>query len=228
MTMNDSVSAGELFLNIVSSRRSMRDFKPEPVPRDIIESVFGGAQRAPSNCNTQPWFVHVVTGETLERLRAELPAKFAAGEIALDFPYDGQYEGVYKDRQYASATALYDSLGIAREQKAERNTWFMRNFSFFDAPAVAFFTLPTGFGLREACDLGMFAQTVMLGLTAHGLGSCPQTALAFLANVIRPTLGLGDNEQLMFGMSFGYPTDTAVNEVRTERAALEDVVTFHS
>ena len=227
MTMNDSVSSGELFLNIVSSRRSMRDFKPEPVPKDIIESVFGGAQRAPSNCNTQPWFVHVVTGETLERLRAELPAKFAAGEIALDFPYDGLYVGGYKDRQYASATALYDSLGIAREQKAERNAWFMRNFSFFDAPAVAFFTLPTGFGLREACDLGMFAQTVMLGLTAHGLGSCPQTALAFLTNVIRPTLGLGDNEQLMFGMSFGYPTDTAVNEVRTERATLEDVVTFH-
>ena len=228
MTMNDSVPSGELFLNIVSSRRSMRDFKPELVPRDIIESVFGGAQRAPSNCNTQPWFVHVVTGETLERLRAELPAKFAAGEIALDFPYDGQYEGVYKDRQYASAAALYDSLGIAREQKAERKAWFMRNFRFFDAPAVAFFTLPTGFGLREACDLGMFAQTVMLGLTAHGPGSCPQTALASLTNVIRPTLGLGDNEQLMFGMSFGYPTDTAVNEVRTERAALEDVVTFHS
>ena len=226
--MNDSVSSGELFLNIVSSRRSMRDFKPNPVPKDIIESVFRGAQRAPSNCNTQPWFVHVVTGETLEQLRAELPAKFGAVEIALDFPYDGQYEGVYKDRQYASATALYDSLGIAREQRAERNAWFMRNFSFFDAPAVAFFTLPTGFGLREACDLGMFAQTVMLGLTAHGLGSCPQTALAFLGNVIRPTLGLGDHEQLMFGMSFGYPTDAAVNAVRTDRAALEDVVTFHS
>jgi nitroreductase len=225
---NDGDDTGALFLDIVARRRSMRDFKPDPVPTEIIESVFGGAQRAPSNCNTQPWFVHVVTGETLEQLRTELPAKFAAGEIALDFPYDGQYEGVYKDRQYASATALYDSLGIAREQKAERNAWFMRNFSFFDAPAVAFFTLPTGFGLREACDLGMFAQTVMLGLTAHGLGSCPQTALAFLANVIRPTLGLGDHEQLMFGMSFGYPTEAAVNEVSTDRAALADVVTFHS
>ena len=217
----------QVFLDVVSRRRSMRDFKSDPVPREIIDSVFGTAQRAPSNCNTQPWFVHVVTGETLEQLRQELPAKFAAGEIALDFPYDGQYEGVYKERQYASATALYDSLGIARDQKAKRNTWFMRNFSFFDAPAVAFFTLPTGFGLREACDLGMFAQTVMLGLTAHGLGSCPQTALAFLANVIRPALSLGDHEQLMFGMSFGYPTDTAVNEVTTERASLADVVTFH-
>ena len=217
----------QVFLDVVSRRRSMRDFKSDPVPREIIESVFGAAQRAPSNCNTQPWLVHVVTGETLEQLRQELPAKFAAGEIALDFPYDGQYEGVYKERQYASAAALYDSLGIARDQKAERNAWFMRNFSFFDAPAVAFFTLPTGFGLREACDLGMFAQTVMLGLTAHGLGSCPQTALAFLANVIRPALSLGDHEQLMFGMSFGYPNDTAVNEVTTERASLADVVTYH-
>ena len=224
--MNDA-DPTQVFLDVVSRRRSMRDFKSDPVPRELIESVFGTAQRAPSNCNTQPWFVHVVTGETLEQLRQELPAKFAAGEIALDFPYDGQYEGVYKERQYASAAALYDSLGISRDQKAERNAWFMRNFSFFDAPAVAFFTLPTGFGLREACDLGMFAQTVMLGLTAHGLGSCPQTALAFLANVIRPALTLGDHEQLMFGMSFGYPNDTAVNEVATERASLADVVTYH-
>ena len=217
----------QVFLDVVSRRRSSRDFKSDPVPRELIESVFGTAQRAPSNCNTQPWFVHVVTGETLDQLRQELPTRLAAGDIALDSPYDGKYEGVYKERQYASAAALYDSLGIARDQKAERNAWFMRNFSFFDAPAVAFFTLPTGFGLREACDLGMFAQTVMLGLTAHGLGSCPQTALAFLANVIRPALCLGDHEQLMFGMSFGYPNDTAVNEVTTERASLADVVTFH-
>ena len=225
--MADTMETSSTFLSIVESRRSMREFSSDPVPDSVIEAVFGVAQRAPSNCNTQPWFVHVVTGETLEKLRSELPAKFAAGEIALDFPYDGQYEGVYKERQYASAAALYDSLGIAREQKAERNAWFMRNFSFFDAPAVAFFTLPTGFGLREACDLGMYAQTVMLGLTAHGLGSCPQTALAFLANVIRPTLSLGDHEQLMFGMSFGYPTESAVNNVRTDRAQLSEVVTFH-
>ena len=134
---------------------------------------------------------------------------------------------MYKERQYASATALYDSLDISRDEKAARNNWFMRNFTFFDAPAVAFFTLPSQFGLREACDLGMYAQTVMLGLVAHGLGSCPQTSLGFMANVIRPALGLGDHEKLMFGLSFGYPTAAPVNQVQTERAALQDVVTFH-
>ena len=217
----------ETFLNIVANRRSMRAFKSDPVPRAVIEAVMGGAQQAPSNCNTQPWFVHVVTGDTLEQLRATLPTQFAAGEVALDFPYDGQYDGVYKERQYASATALYDALGISRDEKAARNEWFMRNFTFFDAPAVAFFTLPSQFGLREACDLGMYAQTVMLGLVAHGLGSCPQTSLGFMANVIRPALGLGVHEKLMFGLSFGYATETPVNQVLTERAALHDVVTFH-
>ena len=217
----------ETFLNIVANRRSMRAFKSDPVPRAVIEAVMGGAQQAPSNCNTQPWFVHVVTGDTLEQLRATLPTQFAAGEMALDFPYDGQYDGVYKERQYASATALYDALGISRDEKAAHNNWFMRNFTFFDAPAVAFFTLPSQFGLREACDLGMYAQTVMLGLVAHGLGSCPQTSLGFMANVIRPALGLGDHEKLMFGLSFGYPTETPVNQVQTERAALHEVVTFH-
>jgi nitroreductase len=217
----------EAFLNIVANRRSMRAFKPDPVPQEVIEAVLGGAQQAPSNCNTQPWFVHVVTGDTLEQLRATLPTQFAAGEVALDFPYDGQYDGIYKERQYASATALYDALGISRDEKAARNNWFMRNFTFFDAPAVAFFTLPSQFGLREACDLGMYAQTVMLGLVAHGLGSCPQTSLGFMANAIRPALGLGDHEKLMFGLSFGYSTETPVNQVQTERAALHDVVTFH-
>ena len=188
----------ETFLNIVANRRSMRAFKPDPVPRAVIEAVMGGAQQAPSNCNTQPWFVHVATGDTLEQLRATLPTQFAAGEMALDFPYDGQYDGVYKERQYASATALYDALGISRDEKAARNDWFMRNFTFFDAPAVAFFTLPSQFGLREACDLGMYAQTGVVGLVADGLGSCPQTSLGFMANVIRPALGLGDHEKLMF------------------------------
>ena len=113
--MADTMETINTFLSVVESRRSMRDFKSDSVPQSVIEAVFGAAQRAPSNCNTQPWFVHVVTGETLEKLRSELPAKFAAGEVALDFPYDGQYEGVYKERQYASAASdVYKRQGQTR------------------------------------------------------------------------------------------------------------------
>jgi nitroreductase len=158
-----------------------------------------------------------------------MPRRFMAGEMSLDFPYDGVYQGVYKERQYGSAQALYDAVNIERSDKVRRQEQFMRNFSFFDAPHAAFLFLPEPFGLREAADLGMYAQTLMLAMTAHGLGSCPQTALSFEANFIREALGIAPQCKLLFGISFGYPDPEApVNRCATDRAALKDCVHFHS
>lgn len=216
------------FAQVVEGRRSLRAFKPEAVSEELLTQVFQVAQRAPSNCNTQPWLVHVASGASIEQLRSEMSDRFMAGEMSMDFPYDGSYDGVYKERQHGSAQALYDSVGIERADKAARHVQFMRNFTFFDAPHVAFFFLPEPFGLREAADLGMYAQTVMLSLTAHGLGSCPQTALSFQADWIREVLGVEANNKLLFGLSFGYPeTNAPANACLTDRAALADTVTFH-
>jgi nitroreductase len=216
------------FNAIVEQRRSLRAFLPDPVPQAVLDDIFTHALRAPSNCNTQPWFVHVASGDVLERMRREMPERFMKGEMSLDFPYDGVYEGVYKERQYGSAQALYDSVGIERSDKVRRHEQFMRNFTFFDAPHVAFLFLPEPFGLRESCDLGMFAQTIMLGMTAHGLGSCPQTALSFQANYIRECLDIDPGNKLLFGISFGYPDpDAPVNTCLTDRASLAELVTYH-
>ena len=217
-----------IFDDIVTSRRSLRAFLPQQVDAAELSTIFDVAQRAPSNCNSQPWVTHVVSGEKLETLRKEMPERFAAGNFSMDFPYDGVYHGVYKDRQYGAAQALYAAAGIAREDKVKRSEQFMRNFTFFDAPHVAFLFLPEPFGLREAADLGMFAQTLMLALTAHGLGSCPQTALGFQADFVREQLGIEASNRLVFGISFGYPNpDDPVNACVTDRAALADAVTFH-
>ena len=217
-----------VFNDIVMQRRSLRAFLPTPVSQDVLDEVFGTALRAPSNCNSQPWLVHVVSGAKLDALRESLPQRFMAGELSLDFPYDGKYEGVYQERQYASAQALYDALGIAREQKDLRQQAFMRNFTFFDAPHLALLFLPEPFGLREAADLGLFAQTIMLGLTAHGLGSCPQTALSFHADYLREQMSIDASNKLVFGISFGHPDpDAAANACATDRASLADIVTFH-
>lgn len=221
---NDSLA----FSRIVRARRSIRAFLPEPVAADLLEAVFVEAARAPSNCNTQPWAVHVASGEAIEALRQQLPANFMAGTVSMDFPYDGKYEGVYRERQHAAARALYHAMGIVRDDKAGRQEVFMRNFAFFDAPHVAFLFLPEPFGLREACDLGMFAQTLMLAMAAHGLGSCPQTALSFQADQVRETLGLDPSLKLLFGVSFGYPDPAAsANDCVTERMGLNELVTFH-
>jgi nitroreductase len=216
------------FDELVLRRRSLRAFLPEPVPQETLAHIFSVAQRAPSNCNTQPWITHIVSGDRLQRMRREMPERFMNGQINLDYPYDGTYHDVYKERQHGSAQALYDSVGIERGDKARRHEQFMRNFIFFDAPHVAFFFLPEPFGLREAADLGMYAQTVMLTLVAHGLGSCPQTALSFQADYVREVLGVDERNKLLFGMSFGRPDPGApVNLCDTDRAALHDCVQFH-
>tara|TARA_R110002110_G_scaffold3754_1_gene19503 strand:- start:26166 stop:26840 length:675 start_codon:yes stop_codon:yes gene_type:complete len=217
-----------VFDSIVKNRRSLRAFLPEPVAETTLHAVFDCAQRAPSNCNTQPWITHVASGQSLETLRTQMPERFMAGEMSLDFPYDGVYQGAYKERQYGSAQALYDAVGVKREDKAARHVQFMRNFTFFDAPHVAFLFLPEPFGLREAADVGLYAQTLMLAMTAHGLGSCPQTALSFQADFIRKTLGIDASNKLLFGISFGHPDpDAPANQCVTDRAALNDTVTFH-
>ena len=167
-----------IFDDIVTSRRSLRAFLPQQVDAAELSAIFDVAQRAPSNCNSQPWVTHVVSGEKLETLRKEMPERFAAGNFSMDFPYDGVYHGVYKDRQYGAAQALYAAAGIAREDKATRNEQFMRNFTFFDAPHVAFLFLPEPFGLREAADLGMFAQT-LAGTDRTRLGQLPTDGAGF-------------------------------------------------
>lgn len=224
-----SINQAEIYADIVNTRKSARGFKSDPVPEETLNDLFNVSLRAPSNCNTQPWQVHVASGEAIEKLRARMPGAFMKGEFTMDFPYDGSYEGVYKERQYGAAHALYDAVGIKREEKDKRNEVFMRNFSFFGAPHVAFMFLPEPFGLREACDLGMYAQTLMLSMVAHGLACCPQTSLSFQADLVRETLGIDAANKLLFGISFGFEdTDNPINQCHTDRGALGDLLHFHN
>jgi nitroreductase len=219
----------KVFTDLVTERRSVRAFLPEAVAQSELESIFGLAQRAPSNCNTQPWQVAVASGQSIENLRSKILPAFSAGEWTMDFPYDGKYQGAYKERQYKAAADLYDALGITRENKVARNEQFMKNYEFFGAPHVAFLFLPEPFGLREAADLGMYAQTLMLSIAAHGLASCPQTALSFNCDLVRQELDIDPANKLLFGLSFGFEdTQHAANACRTDRAELSDTVKFCS
>lgn len=216
------------FETIINNRRSVRGFLPTPVPHATLDKVFTLAQRTPSNCNTQPWITHVASGATLEKLRQLLPANTMQGKMTLDFPYNGKYDGIYKDRQYDAANQMYNAVGVAREEKQKRMEVFMRNYFFFGAPHCAFLFLPEPFGLREAADVGMYAQSLMLGLTAFGIGSCPQTSLGFHADAIRETLGVDNSMKLLFGISFGYEdTNDAINNARMGRAELQNSTFFH-
>lgn len=215
---------------IAASRRSVRGFRPDPVPDEVLRRVFRLAGRAPSNCNAQPWITHVVSGDALHAMRDELVANAREGRLDSDAGYEeNPYVGVYKDRRIGAAVALFESTGVGRHDKEARGRSMMRNFELFDAPHAAFFFMPRAFHLHGAADVGMYVQTLMLAMTAHGLGSCAQGALGQQASFVKRTLGVDPELMLLFGLSFGTPDDDHPSTAaRTDRAALDDAVVFHS
>lgn len=232
--MNDMIDRSradrraDIYDGIVADRRSVRAFLPTPLPADLIARLFTVAGRAPSNCNVQPWITHVVSGETLGRIRAVLLDQAKAGAIDPDVPLTSNYIDQYKARRIGSAVALFEATGVGRNDKQAREASFLRNFELFDAPHAAFFFMPRYFGLREAADVGMYAQTLMLALTAHGLGSCAQGAISHHAGAIKSELGVSDDLICLFGLSFGYPDDDHPSTAAiTDRAPLSETVILH-
>lgn len=217
------------FDSVIRARRSVRGFLPEPLPPTLIAEILDLARWAPSNCNIQPWALHVVSGDALRTLgRAMRAAAEASAGPAPDVPMDTRYQGVFRERQIGAARALYGALGIARDDHAGRADAFLRNLDAFGAPHAAFLFLPQGFGLREAADLGGFAQTLMLAMASRGIGSCAQGALSLYPDLVRAQLGLEPGAQLIMGIAFGRE-DLAhpANAARTERAEVDALVRFH-
>ena len=218
-----------LFDRIAQSRRSIRGFLPTPVDQELQEHIFRVASFAPSNCNTQPWQSHVVSGAIRDRLSAIFMQTIAEGKHSLDFPYEAKYDGDYRQRQIDVAVLLYQALGIARDDQQGRKQAFLRNLEFFDAPHVVFLFMPDWCGVREACDVGLYAQNLMMTMWAHGVASCPQTILGYDADSVRRELGIDDGMKLLFGISFGYEDpELPQNRIVPERAELAQLVEFHT
>jgi nitroreductase len=213
----------------IQRRRSVRAFLPDELPEATLREVFVLAQWAPSNCNVQPWTPHVVSGQTLKRLRDALVDAGARDEpIKPDWPADGKFVGVYRERQVDAAARLYGAMGVERRDLAARKLAYIRNHAFFDAPHVVFIFMPEPFDTREATDIGMYAQTLMLILASRGIASCAQGALGLYPAIVREHLGVAANYKLLFGVSFGYEDPQAkANAARVGRADIDHAVHFH-
>ncbi|MHB1700327.1 MAG: nitroreductase family protein [Acidobacteriaceae bacterium] len=163
--MKQQEAYAPLFDQVTKERQSVRGFLSREVPEPDLREVFALAQQAPSNCNVQPWVVHVASGASAHALRDKLVAAAQVLEdMHPDWPVDVKYAGVYRDRQHDAAAKLYGAMGIERKDLAGRNYAFMRNFSFFAAPHAAFIFMHADFDIRQAADCGMYAQTLMLTL----------------------------------------------------------------
>ncbi len=221
-------STASPFTDLARSRRSPRKFLPAPLSPADIRGVLEDAQTAPSNSNTQPWAVHVVSGAERDALAKELLQADEEGRTSPDFTTD-YGEGIYLERAQALAADYYGPRGIERSDREGRRATLRENLEFFGAPHVAFLFMPAlGDGVRTAGDIGMYAQNFLLSLTSRGFAGIPQTMLGTYADTVRAFLNVPEDLKLLFGISFGTADPTApVNAFGRTRIPLPQSVVLH-
>ena len=214
--------------DVIRARRSVRGFvRDREVPRDVLRAACDLAQRAPSNCNVQPWRVTIASGERRDRLVAALGDAIARRERPEPEDPIDTFAGDYQRLQFACAAELYGAMGIARGDVAARRAALLLNYRLFDAPHVAIVSMARGFQRGVALDVGMWLQTFMLALWSRGVATCAQASLRNYPRVIRAALDIPDELAILCGVSIGYEdTSVAANDARTSREPLEHNVVF--
>ncbi len=216
-------------IEAIRRRKSVRGFKPDPVPRDLIVKILDAAARSPSTMNTQPWGITVVGGKAMEDIkRGNIEAMNSGakpmGEVPLN-PFDGDY----RQRQVDLAIELFRLMSITREDKAGRASWMQRGYRFFDAPVGIILTMDKTLdnSPMSLLDIGAIMQTICLVAESHGLSTCIEDQAVMFPQVVRKVTGMPDSKKMVIAIALGYP-DTAfpANKIETKREPVEKVVTW--
>jgi nitroreductase len=213
---------------VIRSRKTTRTFRPDSVPRTLVLELLESARAAPSTFNTQPWQVHVVTGDAKDALGDALVRAHTSNThppyAAIPSPAPAECAA----RQDDFGRRYYGVLGIDRTDMAARSRQTARNYRFFDAPVGLVFTIDSTLTKHSWLDCGMFLQNFMLAAQARGLSSCPQVSFVRYQSVIARQLGLKDSEAVLCGMSLGYPDEaSALNQMQMPREPVAGFTTWH-
>ena len=213
----------------VVGRKSVRGFKPDPVPLELVRQILDEAARAPSGTNTQPWKVHIAIGAAKARLTEAVTAAARSGPQAHEYNYSPDpLPEPYLARRRKVGFDLSGIAGIARGDMAGRQRQSLKNYTFFGAPVGLFFTLDRRLELGSWLDVGMFMQNVMTLARGYGLETCPQAAWIYYGPVVHTALGIPGSEMLISGMALGHPDWTVPeNALLTERATSSEFAVVH-
>ncbi|OWU84778.1 nitroreductase [Oceanicola sp. 22II-s10i] len=212
-------------------RRSIRGFQDKPVPRALIEELISLAIRAPSSMNTQPWHMHVLTGEPLRRVREGNTERMLAGvPPKREIPSHGKYEGIHRDRQVEIAKMLFAAMGIERHDADARQDWVMRGFRQFDAPVSIVVTYDRSLndhGPVAIFDAGAAVYGLVLAAWSRGLGCVINGQGIMQSPVVRESAEIPEDEVILTCVALGWPNeDFAANDVKSLRRPIEEVATF--
>jgi nitroreductase len=215
---------------VVLGRRSIRGYKPDPVPRALIEEIIGLAMRAPSSMNTQPWHFHVITGEPLDRIRKGNTERNLAGiPHSREFRLGPGFAGVHRERQIEVAKQLFGAMGIARDDQERRHDWVMRGFRQFDAPVCVIITFDRALdGSDDApFDCGAVTNALVNAAWSRGLGAVINSQGIMQSPVVREHANIPADQVIMKAVALGWPDESfPANAVVSRRKPVSEAAVF--
>jgi len=133
------------FFDLLKTRRSIRDFREQNVPLDIIREIIKESCLAPSSGNGQPWRVIIVNDRALIKKLSDESKRTLVSYIEqnLDAPVR-KYEDALRDKGFNV---------------------------FYNAPCLVYIVGPKEIGSTEI-DCTLAASYLMLSAAARGLGTC--------------------------------------------------------
>ncbi|MFH1702798.1 MAG: nitroreductase [Nitrospirota bacterium] len=213
-------------IECIKARMSIRKFKPDPVPLEVLKRVIDVAKWSPSYKNTQPWEVVILSGkkkEELSKILVELLEKDTKPCPDIPEPkswpqaLDKRINALLKKRSELTGVDMF-SLEALRKAK-------IANFQFYGAPHGMFLFQDSSLTAWSIFDMGLFAQSLMLAAYANGLGTVPQAFLTDYAKHVKKFLGIAGLKRLVLGISIGYPDlSSPVNQFRTDRIGTDEIV----
>jgi nitroreductase len=208
------------FVEVLKSRRSIRAFKSDPVPTDILRKIMEECVWAPSWANTQPWEFAVAGGEKLKEIIEQFLAKGQERPYP-DIARPPEFPEVYLKRIKALAPP-----GPPRSPEDMRKH-MDRSKSHYGAPAAiyvlidrSFFYTSRGMNVWSLYDCGAVAQNIGLLAANYGLGTVQQAQAVIFPDILRSVLGVPDSKLFAIGISIGYP-DWDSKELKTPRSTRE-------
>ena len=215
-------------IDAIKARYTVRAYKPEPVPKEVLTKLMEAALRAPSWANTQTWGFAIVGGEVMRELKQSLAAKASAQEERYpDIPRP-QWPSPYRERRRENGVRLYQILGISRDNIERQLQWYVDMYRFFDAPNGIIVYTERELSVWALVNVGLVVQTIALAALDCGLGTTILAASVSYPDEVRRILKIPESKQLVIAMAIGYPDPEAkVNEFRSSREPLEAMVTWH-
>jgi nitroreductase len=221
-------------IETINTRKSIRSFKPDPIPKKMLTQLMEEAIKAPSWGNTQPWEFAIVSGRKLQEIKKGILEK-VDDEQTMEIARPQTFPELYSSRMQSLGKKELDTLGIKREDKMGRGWWRLQNYNNYNAPCVIYILTGRDFYFQEKginswpiFDCGLVAENIMLLAANYGLGTIVQAQAVSYPGVIRKVLSIPNSKVLVVGIAIGYPDwDNKIAHFHSDKEPLEKLATWY-